>query len=206
MRDESNELAALFAGLAKLEAGHLEALKRRTDSIALPPLTRTDYKWLGRARSPAHELVFRLMTPRQALLIALGAEQRAQAFFGRVLLTASDPALRGLAREMAADEQEHVQLIEHTGEHPRPGGALGTTVRILRERGTHVQAHPDPHRRLGGRREGGDGRHRVRARHRRQDHAVHRGAEYEVPGEGKVMAHQVMSIAEHARAAPGARR
>ena len=52
------------------------------------------------------------MTPRQALLIALGAEQRAQAFFEHVLLTADDPALRGLAREMAADEQEHVQLIE----------------------------------------------------------------------------------------------
>jgi rubrerythrin len=29
-----------------------------------------------------------------------------------VLLTADDPALRALAREMAADEQEHVQLIE----------------------------------------------------------------------------------------------
>ena len=51
MRDESNEdLAALFAGLAKLEAGHLEALERRTDGIALPPLTRTDYKWLGAER------------------------------------------------------------------------------------------------------------------------------------------------------------
>ena len=115
MGDESNEdLAALFAGLAKLEAGHLEALERRTAGIALPPLTRTDYQWLGDAapESPAHELVFRLMTPRQALLIALGAEQRAQAFFEHVLLTADDPALRGLAREMAADEQEHVQMIE----------------------------------------------------------------------------------------------
>ena len=115
MRDESNEdLAALFAGLAAVEAGHLEALQRRTDGIALPPLAAGDYRWLGDAapESAAHELVFRLMTPRRALLIARGAEQRAQAFFEHVLVTADDPALRALAREMAAEEQEHVLLVE----------------------------------------------------------------------------------------------
>jgi rubrerythrin len=52
------------------------------------------------------------MTPQHALRMALGAEKRAQAFFEHVLLTADDPALRALAREMAADEQEHVLLIE----------------------------------------------------------------------------------------------
>jgi len=115
MRDESNEdLAALFAGLAALETEHLDALVRRTAGIELPPLSSGDYRWLGDAapESAARELVLRLMTPRGALRIALGAEQRAQAFFERVLLTAGDPALRALAREMAADEQEHVQLIE----------------------------------------------------------------------------------------------
>lgn len=115
MRDESNEdLAELFAGLAALEKGHVEALERRTAGFALPPLAAQDYKWLGDTapESAARELVFRLMTPRQALRIALRAEQRAQAFFEHVLLTAEDPALRALAREMAAEEQEHVQLIE----------------------------------------------------------------------------------------------
>jgi len=115
MRDESNEdLAALFAGMAALEAGHLAALQHRAAGIALPVLAACDYKWLGDAapESAAHELVFRLMTPRNALLMALGAEQRAQAFFEHVLLVAHDPELRALAREMAAEEQEHVQLIE----------------------------------------------------------------------------------------------
>lgn len=115
MRDESNQdLAELFAGLAALETGHLEALERRTAGVALPPLAAQDYKWLGDAapESAARELVFRLMTPRHALRIALRAEQRAQAFFEHVLLTADDPALRALAREMAAEEQEHVLLIE----------------------------------------------------------------------------------------------
>ena len=39
MRDESNEdLAELFAGLAALEKGHLDALERRTEGVALPAL------------------------------------------------------------------------------------------------------------------------------------------------------------------------
>ncbi|HYI86424.1 MAG TPA: ferritin family protein [Burkholderiales bacterium] len=115
MRDESNEdLAALFAGLAALETEHLQALERRTAGVELPPLARSDYKWLGQdaPESAARELVFRLMTPQHALRIALGAEKRAQAFFEHVLVSADDPALRGLAREMAADEQEHVLLLE----------------------------------------------------------------------------------------------
>lgn len=114
MRDGSNDdLAELFAGLAALEKGHLEALERRVAGVALPPLEARDYNWVGDApESAARELVFRLMTPQHALRMALGAEKRAQAFFEHVLFSADDPGLRALAREMAADEQEHVQLIE----------------------------------------------------------------------------------------------
>ena len=115
MRDESNEdLAGLFAGMAALEAGHLAALKHRGAGFALPALAPRDYKWLGDAapENSARELVFRLLTPRGALLMALDAEHRAQAFFEHVLLTAHDPELRALAREMAAEEQDHVLLIE----------------------------------------------------------------------------------------------
>jgi hypothetical protein len=78
MRDESNEdLAELFAGLAALEHGHLETLERRTAGVALPPRAARDYKWLGDAppERTARELVFRLMTPRHALRIALRAER-----------------------------------------------------------------------------------------------------------------------------------
>ena len=78
---------------------------------AVRGLAAQDYKWLGDAapETTARELVFRLMTAQHALRMALGAEKRAQAFFEHVLLTADDPALRALAREMAAEEQEHVQ-------------------------------------------------------------------------------------------------
>lgn len=115
MDDMGAEAAAdVFAALARMETEHLAALQRRTEGLALPALQTRDYRWLeaGAPERAAHELVLRLMTPHSALAIALGAERRAQAFFEFVILTADDPALRALAREMAADESEHIALIE----------------------------------------------------------------------------------------------
>jgi rubrerythrin len=115
MADLGNDAAAeVFARLAGFEAEHLETLLARTEGVALPALSADEYRWLdsGAPETAARELVFRLLSPRQALLIALDAEKRAQAFFARVFLTAADPALRALAREMAAEELEHVVMVE----------------------------------------------------------------------------------------------
>jgi rubrerythrin len=115
MEDLGNlAVAEVFARLAGFEAEHLETLLARTSGSALPALGAHEYRWLdaGAPETAARELVFRLMTPRHALAIALRAEQRAQAFFEQVLMTAQDPALRALAREMAADEGEHSALLE----------------------------------------------------------------------------------------------
>ena len=115
MDDLGNEaVAELFARLAAFEAEHLEALLRRTDGVALPQIATDEYRWLdsGAPETVARELIFRLMTPRQALEIALAAERRAQAFFEHALVTARDPALRAISKEMAAEEQEHVHLVE----------------------------------------------------------------------------------------------
>ncbi len=130
MADEGrDELAAVFDMLARMEAEHLDALERRTEDVALPQIAPEQYQWLdaGAPETAAHELIFRLMTPRQALAIALQGEKRAQAFFERVFTTADDPALRALAREMAAEEQEHVALIERLlGRTPEE--SLGSTL------------------------------------------------------------------------------
>ena len=115
MTDAGNDAAGeVFGTLARLEAKHLDALLKRTRAMQLPALAPHQYAWLdaGAPETAARELVFRLMTPRQALAIALGAEKRAQVFFEHVLMTADDSALRALAQEMAMEEQEHVRLIE----------------------------------------------------------------------------------------------
>jgi rubrerythrin len=114
MADQGNdELAGLFRALAGFEAGHVEALERRTQGVALPA-PASNYQWLdaGDPQPGTHDLVFRLLTPRQAIGIALDAERRARDFFGRVQRSADDPALRALAREMAAEEESHIALLE----------------------------------------------------------------------------------------------
>ena len=124
MADMDNAAAAeIFSTLARLEGEHLETLLRRTDGMRIPELRSYEYSWLdsGPPETPARELILRLLTPHQALRIALGAEQRAQAFFEHVLMTADDPALRALAREMAADEGEHVLMLERLLERTPEG-------------------------------------------------------------------------------------
>ena len=114
MDDEGREeLARVFGELAQMEAGHLETLERRTEGLALPEVPEGEYCWLSRAapETPSHDLVMRLMTPRGALAVALSAERRAQAFFEQISWSASDPALRALAREMASEERSHGALI-----------------------------------------------------------------------------------------------
>jgi rubrerythrin len=123
MADAGNDAAAeVFGTLARLEAQHLGALLGRTRGMKLPALAPHQYAWLdaGAPETAARELVYRLMTPRHALEIALAGEKRAAAFFERIVLTAEDAFLRALAAEMAADEAEHVALLEQLLETTPP--------------------------------------------------------------------------------------
>jgi len=135
MADEGNDaVAEVFGMLAEVEVEHFDALKRRTDGIALPQIAPGQYAWLdaGAPETAARELIFRLMTPHHALAIALTAEKRAQAFFEHVLMTADDPALRALAREMTMEEAEHVALVERLLERT-PEPSLHTQLLFAKE-------------------------------------------------------------------------
>lgn len=115
MEDLGNdEVGALFRRLAIYEAEHLQTLEARTAGVALPGIDAGEYAWLdaGAPETVARELVFRLLTPHAALGLALEAERRAQQFFAGVRASAADPALRALAQEMAAEELEHIALVE----------------------------------------------------------------------------------------------
>jgi rubrerythrin len=106
-------VAALFRMLSALEAKHLDELMRRTAHLRLPPLD-ADYTWPERE---APETVARAPLPRgmaqtHALASALQAEKRARAFFEQAARVSTDPAVRLLAREMAAEEAEHAAMLE----------------------------------------------------------------------------------------------
>jgi rubrerythrin len=112
--DEGNDaVAGLFAQLARFEGEHAAALERECQGMALPEIAPQQYAWLDAAapETAAHDLVFQLMTPHDALEIALAAELRAQAFFEQVLERAGDPRLRELAAGMVREEQAHAGSV-----------------------------------------------------------------------------------------------
>jgi len=116
-------VANLFGRLAEFEAEHAFHLAKRTAGMALPKLARGDHAWLENdAPVPdAHAFVMRMLTPRLALEIALRAEERAQAFFDRVLEEASDAGIREVARDMARDKQSHIDRVrEELARVPTP--------------------------------------------------------------------------------------
>ncbi len=119
-----NDVAEVFATLAGCETDHLDTLERRTTGVTLPALGPGEYRWLdaGAPETAAREFVTRQMTPRQALFIALQAEKRARDFFEHVQRAAAEPALRTLAQELAAEEREHIAIVERElARTPDPG-------------------------------------------------------------------------------------
>jgi rubrerythrin len=115
MADHGNApAAALFAHLAARESQHAGSVAARAKGLDLPALKRWEYCWLdnGPPEKVARELVFRLITPHDALKIALEAEQRSRDFFEQVFATATDPDVKLLAAGLAQEEAQHVEWIE----------------------------------------------------------------------------------------------
>jgi rubrerythrin len=109
----NDEVAALFRQLAEFEAEHAFHLARKTAGMTLPKLAAGEHAWLDRhAPLPeAHAFVYRMLTPRMALEIALRAEERAKDFFDKVLAESRDAGICELARDLARDEQAHVSWV-----------------------------------------------------------------------------------------------
>ena len=116
-------LSGLCRNLASAEQQHFEELARACDHLTLPAIAAADYRWLetGPPETAARELLYRVVTPRQLLEIALAAEVRARGFFAWVAGTAASLEVRSLAKLMAAEEAEHGRWVRHALEYHAPG-------------------------------------------------------------------------------------
>ncbi|MBZ0143967.1 MAG: ferritin family protein [Rhodocyclaceae bacterium] len=115
--------ADLFRKLARFERQHVEELERRTSGMPLPALRPWEFSWLDDAPAEQvdHQFVFHLMTPHDALTIALGAEKRAQALYEQAISVSDDPEVKRLAQELAGEELEHIAWLEDgLKQVPRP--------------------------------------------------------------------------------------
>ncbi|MBM3567850.1 MAG: rubrerythrin [Alphaproteobacteria bacterium] len=105
----NREVAALFRRLAEIEGLH--ARKMLAPDGSAPRLLPAGIDFVG-AETVSHEAMHYLMTPRQALALALEGECKAVALFEALAEGAADPAIRRLAAEMAVEERGHVALVQ----------------------------------------------------------------------------------------------
>ncbi len=106
-------VAAMFRTMANYESKHADEIMATMGWSESPPLTPRNSAW------PSHEppettpvdAVHYLMQPWHALQLALAAEQRAERFFAELARVATVAAVRDAARELQAEEKEHVALV-----------------------------------------------------------------------------------------------
>lgn len=110
----NDKVATIFAKMAEIEAGHAEIIDEKIRGRRLPMLTPSQYHWPG-PEAPENTdsaRLFQLMTPAQAMSLALDNEKRAYEFFADVVDDSTDECVRDMAAEFAAEEAQHVEWVE----------------------------------------------------------------------------------------------
>lgn len=117
------QTAELFYRLHRFEHQHIQELERKASGLPLPEVCDWEFHWINNAPSDQvdHRFVFHLMTPHDALMIALGAEKRAKTLYEQTLAACEDAEVRRLASEFAEEELAHIALLEEgLKQVPRP--------------------------------------------------------------------------------------
>ncbi len=111
------EIAELFEYLARMSDLHAQEVEERAKEVQLPDIPPWDFKWdaagspEANASAQDEELNY-LMTPIQAMHLALHNEIRGRDFYARVAAGSPDAEVRQLAAEMVEEENEHAALLE----------------------------------------------------------------------------------------------
>jgi rubrerythrin len=116
MEDQGKrDLAVVFADLAAAEREHVESVTRWSQSrLGKPPdpaLVRWQAPETFNAEMTVEIKTSRLITPYQALAVAVQNEERAFAFWSYMAAFAKDPNIKAAAEGMAREELGHVATL-----------------------------------------------------------------------------------------------
>jgi len=116
--------AEAFQRMELIERAHLRSLEECVGAGALPELQPADYMRHLLSTRDALELAFpeSPRNAREALVLALAAERRAEIYYRDAAANASDPKVRGLAADLAAGEHRHVRVVERLLAYAVAGG------------------------------------------------------------------------------------
>lgn len=108
------EVAAMFRTMAQYEGKHAVQILAEMGWNEPPVVPVSSVAWPGFEAPetvPIDEVHY-LMQPWHALQLALAAEERAERFFGELARAATIESVRRAARELQAEEREHVELVK----------------------------------------------------------------------------------------------
>lgn len=111
----NTELQQLFESLASFGVKHAAEIQTLCEGHELPALKPWEFEWPD-GESPEQAdtgNLHYLMSPRQALELALNSESRAQAYYQDIAENADSESIRTLAAEFAEEEAEHVKLLRN---------------------------------------------------------------------------------------------
>ena len=118
----NRDIAQMFRKLARIEGLHAEKILKEM-GWTKPPSNAEAWMWHhseAPESAPPGELHY-LMQPGHALQLALECEQRAASFFTGITRSTAPADVKRIAREMAAEEREHIRLIREWMEKvPKP--------------------------------------------------------------------------------------
>jgi rubrerythrin len=115
MRQQQAEaLAELLLRLSGYSRRHAEEIHELAEGRVLPELLSKEAAWEGLEgpETTAFESVNPRMSTLDMLRVALRNETRGQDFYTRVSLQSPDPEVRRMAAEFAAEENEHVMMLQ----------------------------------------------------------------------------------------------
>ncbi len=110
----NRKVARIFARMSAIEARHADVIDEQIRGHKLPMLTPSQYLWDGQEapENTDSTRLFHLMTPCQAMSLALDNEKRAYEFFAQVVDDSTDEHVREIAAEFAVEEEKHVAWVE----------------------------------------------------------------------------------------------
>lgn len=110
----NRKVGKIFGRLSGIEAKHAEIVGEQIKDRKLPLLTPGEYHWRG-LEAPENidsARLSHLMSPYQAMSLALDNEKRAFEFFADVVDDSTDECVREMAAEFAMEEKQHVAWVE----------------------------------------------------------------------------------------------
>ena len=121
----NDEVSALFRDMVRFSRLHHDSIVERAQGIALPTLRSWQYRWKQPPEAGGEEAFDAALDAYSALRYARENEARALDYYACVGQHSSDPEVKRLAGEFAAEETEHVEALEDwLARTPRPSATF----------------------------------------------------------------------------------